>query len=373
MCAVLSYQHAVAIEPGSGPSPSAVHTLRVTAEYWLSEAGRKAALLAGQDGRARQSLPIDVPIARLHLISVDARGLPRLKLQPRYERRASDEIVRIAGGPTYDSPPTLEDLFTLAARNYELERVYEAQRAAITAQRIEAERELRARVTQAFLGDPAQRALPHPAPTPTRCFVMTERGRRLFDIIADDGVARELPPEAHRRFRADLRVRRERNQAAHAAQLALHEEKSRALATWIAAFGTADQQARLAAGVLPVEEAIEAMTDQSFEAARDYTRYTRDGASRLQAHLRQHSGYEAALVMPADLVVASAPAATATQGQWSLAQGLRGALPEATVFLRTHRLSWRRDLQAPMLTLHSAVAVQKAGLFTLRREYAVPD
>jgi hypothetical protein len=373
MCAVLSYQHAVALEPSAVPSPSAPHTLRVTAEYWLSEAGRKVALLAGQDGRARQILPIDVPIARLHLIAVDARGLPRLKLQPRYERRASDEIIRIAGSPTYDAPPSLEDLYALAARNYELERLYEAQRAAVTARRLEAERELRARVTQAFLGDPAQRALPHPAPTPTRCFVLTERGRRLFDISEDDGVARELPPEAHRRFRADLRARRERNRETHATQRVLHDEKGRALGTWIAAFGTADQQARLAAGVLPVDEAIEAMTDHAFEAARDFARYTRDGASRLQTHLRQWSGYDAAVVMPADLVVASSPAPTATQGQWSLVQGLRAALPEAAVFLRTHRLSWRRDPQAPMLTLHSAVAVQKVGLFTLRREYAAPD
>lgn len=41
------------------------------------------------------------------------------------------------------------------------------------------------------------------------------------------------------------------------------------------------------------------------------------------------------------------------------------------MFLRTHRLAWRRDARAPSLTVHSAVAVQRVGLFTLRREFAV--
>jgi hypothetical protein len=373
MCAVLSYQLATGVESPAAAPAGAPRALRVTAVYWLSETGRKAALLAGQDGQARQALTIDVPVARLHLVTVDARGVPRLKIQPRYERGAGDQIVRITGAPTYDSPPTVEELYAFAARNYELERLYEAQSTAARTQRAEVERELRARITQMFLSDPAQRALPHPAPTPTRCFILAERRRLLFDVNTDEGFAHQLPPEAHRRFRADLRARRERNQETHTAQLALHEEKRRAIATWISACGTPDQQARLAAGVLPFDEAIEAMTDHAFAGATQYARYARDGAARLQTYLRQHSGYEDALVTLGDLTIATAPAATATQGQWGTLQKLRSALPEATVFLRAHRLAWRRDLRAPALTVHSAVAVQKAGLFTLRREYAAPD
>ena len=49
----------------------------------------------------------------------------------------------------------------------------------------------------------------------------------LFDASTDLGPAREVPLEAHRRFRADLRARRERNQQERDAQLALHEEKKR--------------------------------------------------------------------------------------------------------------------------------------------------
>lgn len=347
--------------------------LRVSAVYWLSEAGRKAALLAGLDGRARQAPTIDVPLARLHLVTVDAAGVPRLMLHPQYERRGDEQIVRLETAPTFDTPPTLDDLFAIAARNYELASLYDAQRTGVRAQRLDAERELRARVTQAFLADPAQRALPHPAPTPTRCLVQTERGRRLFDAKTDDGLARDLPPEAHRRFRADLRARRERNAEVVAAQRTLHEQKMQAIAVWIEMHGTPDQQARQAAGVLPIDEAIEAMTDQAFVVTSGCERYAHDGTARLQTYLRAHPGYEGAVVTTVDLVVFTTQPPTATKAQWALLQQLRSSLPEANVFLRAHRLAWRRDARAPSLTVHSAVVVQRVGLFTLRREFAAPD
>ena len=49
-------------------------TLSVSAVYHLSEAGRKASLLAGGDGKAVQRLTLQVPATRLHLVSVDLNG-----------------------------------------------------------------------------------------------------------------------------------------------------------------------------------------------------------------------------------------------------------------------------------------------------------
>jgi len=57
-------------------------TLRVTATYTLSESGRKASLLAGGNGRADQTIDLDMPGNRLHLVTVDADGHARLKLRP---------------------------------------------------------------------------------------------------------------------------------------------------------------------------------------------------------------------------------------------------------------------------------------------------
>jgi hypothetical protein len=251
-------------DPASTGPVEAVRTLAVQAIYHLSEEGRKAALLAGQDGRAVQQVTLHVPANRLHLVAVNAQGQARLKLRPRYDMNGDQRIVRVDAAPIYDAPPTLDDLFRQAARNHELERVYLAERGALRARRRETDRDRRAQIAQAFLNDPAQRALAHPPPNPKRCVLVGEHGRMVFDIATDDGAARLVPPEAHRRFRTDLRARDQRRQEQRAAELAVHQEKTRLLAEWIAAHGTPDQQARQAAGLLPVQEALESMADHTF-------------------------------------------------------------------------------------------------------------
>lgn len=347
-------------------------TLAVTATYLLSEEGRKASLLAGGDGRAVQELTVQVPTNRLHLVSVDANGVARLKLRPRYEMNGEQRVVRIDAPPTYDSPPEIEDLFREAARNHQLERAFETERRSAKAKRREADRERRAQLANAFLSDPTQRALVHPAPTAKRCYLATNDGRVLFDVNTDETPARDVPLEAHRRFRADLRARREQNLKTRAEQLALHEEKKRFIAEWIVVHGTPDQQARQAAGVLPLEEAIESITDAAFVVMANRPRYERDGVEQLQAHLRRFPQYVTAVVTSTDLVVTSKDATQATAPQWALTQELRAALPDATVALRLHRLAWKRDAQAPPLSFYGVLVTHRVGPFTLRREYAAP-
>lgn len=356
----------------SASPPETARLLAVTATYLLSEEGRKASLLAGGDGRAVQQMSIQVPTSRLHLVTVDDEGVARLKLRPRYERDGEQQVIRTDAPPMYDSPPSLEDLYREAARNHELERAYHQQRTAVRTERRETQRQFRAQLAQAFMSDRVQRALVHPAPSPKRCYLTAERGRVLFDVNTDEGIAREVPPEAHRRFRADLRARREQNLHQRAEQLALYEEKKRLIAEWIAAHGTPEQRGRQAAGVLPMAEAIEAMTDEAFGVIGDRPRYLRDGAERLQAHLRQSPQYATAVVTSADLVVTSKNAAQATAAQWALVQELQAALPDATIVLRVHRLTWKHDLQAPTLTINGVLVTRKVGPFTLRREYAAP-
>ena len=98
-------------------------TLMVTAVYHLSEEGRKASLLDGGDGRAVQEVKMSVPTHRFHLVSVDADGAARLKLQPRYVLDAEQNVRRSDGPPVYDVPPSPEDLLRDAARNHQLVRL----------------------------------------------------------------------------------------------------------------------------------------------------------------------------------------------------------------------------------------------------------
>lgn len=355
------------------PGPDVARTLSVTAIYLLSENGRKASLLSGGDGRALQQIALQVPATRLHLVSVDKQGVARLKLRPRFEQDGESGIVRTDAAPLYDAPPTIDDLYRAAAKNHELEGAYFAERTAARTTRRDTDQQRRERVAETFLADKGQRAVAHPPPSSKRCYVVTDQGRLLFDVATDQGLAKDVPPEAHRRFRADLRTREDHNRQARAAQLALHEEKKRCIAAWIAANGTDEQQARQAAGVLPMQEAVEAMTDQAFVAINERPLYTRDGAERLQAFLRQWPSYADVVISSLDLLVTSTHAVKATKTQWALVQEIQTARPDASVTLRVHRLAWKQHHEAPALVVFGVLVTCKVGPFTLRREYAAPE
>jgi len=350
--------------------PDASRTLSVAVTYLLSEDGRKALLLAGGDGRAVQRLTVDVPSNRLHLVSVDNDGSARLKLRPQYRRDVNVQIVRIDEDPTYDAPPTLEELFRAAAENHQLERAYHAERQAAVLKRRDVDRARRAQLAQTFLADQTQRALVHPAPTSKRCFLTSDQGRVLFDVTKDDGPAKEVPPEAHRRFRTDLRARRDENMRTRAAQLALHEEKLRVAGEWIANHGTPEQQARQAAGALPLAEAIEAMTDQAFSVLCDWPRYEHDGVSRMRDLLRTHPEHRNVVLHEPDLVFTSVDAHKMTAAQFAVVSELRRLLPHATVTLRLHRAAWRTRPEVALPPVCGILVVLRLGPFTFRREYA---
>src|SRR3954463_6371628 len=108
-------------------STEAARTLAVTANYLLTEDGRKASLLAGGDGRSLQQITLQVPANRLHLVSVDKQGVARLKLRPRFEMDTTG-IVRIDTAPLYAVPPTVDELYRGAAKSHELEAAYFSQR-----------------------------------------------------------------------------------------------------------------------------------------------------------------------------------------------------------------------------------------------------
>lgn len=346
--------------------------LSVVAEFVLSEAGRKASLLAGGDGRARQRVAVSVPVARLHLVAVSLEGVARLKLHPHFEQADDQRVIRHDTPPAYDAPPTVDELFRDAARNYELERAYQNQRSSRDGQRRDKGYDFRAQLAEAFFADLTQRAMTFPVPSPRQCYLATPRGRVLFDRAKDTGRARDLPHEAHRRFRADLLTEAERRRQAHATQTAVWDAKKRMVDEWVAAHGNEEQRGRHAAGVLPMREVVAALTDDAFACLADHPHYALDGAAVLQAHLRERTGRADLVVSPADLIVVGEDADSATAAQWEVVRRLQAAVPDGTVTLRSHRLSWRREPNSPSLTVFGALVTRKVGPFVLRREFAAP-
>src|SRR5688500_3589236 len=102
-------------------SVESARTLSVTADYRLSEAGRKASLLSGGNGHAEQRVKIAVPLTRLHLVHVDNNGVARLKLRPQFKLNTDQRIIKIKFAPVYDHPPTLDELFQDPVPTYVVE------------------------------------------------------------------------------------------------------------------------------------------------------------------------------------------------------------------------------------------------------------
>ena len=365
-------RHSGAFPATSTPVPAATQTLVATASYLLSEDGRKASLLAGGDGRALQQVTLDVPENRLHLVSVDRQGVARLKLRPRFEMNGGG-IVRIDTAPVYDAPPNAEDLYRAAARNHELETAYDAQRDAHRSRRTDDERTRRQHLAESFFADKAMRAVSNPPPTPRACYLTTDRGLLLFDIATDLGLAKDLPPEAYRRFRADQRAHEEKVRQDQIAQAALHEEKKRFVATWIAENGTAEEKTRHAAGVLPMAEVVKRITDRVFAPIDTRPEYVRDGAQRLQTFIRTVTGAADTIIRPADVVVRSTHALMATAQEWAAIREIQAALPSAQVVLRHHQLRSRRHHGVPSLVTIGVLVTMGYGPFILRREYVVSN
>lgn len=355
------------------PTPDGSRALTVAAVYHLSETGRKASLLQGGDGHTVQRLQVSVPSNRLHLVAVNARGEARLKLSPRFELDQAQRVRRIEEPPAYDAPPTVDQLFRDAARNHEMERAYEAEHLSWRVKRREAERDWRNEVAASFLADPAQRAMVHPSPSPTRCVITTSRGRVQFDARDQELPSRDVPAEAHRRFRADLQNTRAVRQAQVAEGERVHEERKQAIAAWVAAHGTPEQRARHAAGLLPMAEALEAATDAAFAALADYPRYVRDRGLCLQESLRQSPRFADAVVTASDFKSIGRRATRATPAQWARLQEMRAAVPAATVVLQTRELVWLVDPHAPHLIQYTLVVSQAVGALQLRRDYLAPD
>ena len=248
------------------PAPAdAARALTVGAEYRLSETGRKASLLNGGDGRADQQVTLTLPATRLHLVRVSKDGVARLKLRPQLQikRRATD---RQNQGEA-DLRPSANDRRVAPGRCSQprigkgVLRPARPQHRSLAARRISNWLEETARE---FLNDPARRAIVHPSPTSRRCQVITSRGTVHFDVKHDFGLARQVPLEAFRRYQNDLRIRNGQSAIQREHDQAVHSERQRLMREWVEAHGTLDQRERLAAGMLPDSEWINAVADSTF-------------------------------------------------------------------------------------------------------------
>ena len=106
--------HAVA-HPAPDPlrACASAPDLSVSVVHHLSEAGRKASLMAGGDGKGVQRLTVQVPSTRLPWSPLASCGQPAWK-HSRTSERVEGQVLRHDDPPVFDSPPTVDRLFHLA-------------------------------------------------------------------------------------------------------------------------------------------------------------------------------------------------------------------------------------------------------------------
>jgi len=354
------------------PTRDGRRTLNVIATYRLSEEGRKLSLITGGDGRAVQQETIVAPANRLHLVSVSADGVAMLRLSPQYHLNASLGIVKNDAPPIYDAPPSVEELFKDAARNHQLERAYNVERGQSRDKIHETKFEAHQRLAERFLNRPEMRALRHPKPTPRQCYVSVNGRPVLFDTKQHRDLARQVPPEAYRRFMADEHASHERGMEVFTREAALHDERVRFTSEWVATHGTYDQRARHASGMLSLKEVLEALADEAFAMIRR-PHYTYDGVAWLQRHLRRFPKYSRLEIAKGDVAVTTTRAETATEAHWALRLELEAAIPDAKLTMRIHRLALKSDSTAPRLTQRGVLVFKAVGPFTVKREWLVTD
>lgn len=355
------------------PAVEPQRTLKVRAEYRLTETGRKASLLNGGNGQARQRVTLTLPSTRLHLVQVARDGTATLKLRPQFKLNAEQRIVLIDSRPSFDHVPTVDELLQAAARNHELERAFFGQKTTARVSRREAYAEFIEETAREFLADPTRRAIVHPTPSTRKCQLATARGPIYFFSNYGSTTVRQVPLEAYKRFRNDLRIRHGQVQLQRDHDVTINAERRRLMDEWVAAHGSPDQRERFAAGAMPKAEWLAAAADCTFQALSAMPIYDSNGARTLQDFLRQLPTHASVVVTYADYRVVTKPLTTATPVQWDWMQYARRHVTNANVHLRERELIWNGDARAPRHRTVTLLVTTKLGPLTLRREFTVPE
>ena len=98
-----------------------------------------------------------------------------------------------------------------------------------------------------------------------------------------------------------------------------------------------------------------------------------DGPKRIQQAITQVTSRNDTVVSAADVIVTNVDAETMTASQWAAVSELRNTVPDATVVLRMHTVSWKPDRTITVGPFFGILVTQCVGPFTLRREFAVVD
>lgn len=179
-----------------------------------------------------------------------------------------------------------------------------------------------------------------------------------------DAKRAELKAEQKRRDREvaqEAEFIRRRQEEAEARKRAQAAAKQAQIATWVAKHGSQSQKERLAAGLLPEQEAIDALRDEAFAALAAHPLYNRLVSEDVEH--KDECPYS-------EVSYDSSDAEDATEAQFEALKQIKSALPTAVVTLRTHTAECANCKATT--TRAGILVVLTVGEFEFRREFAVP-
>ena len=122
--------------------------------------------------------------------------------------------------------------------------------------------------------------------------------------------------------------------------------------------------------MLPIEEAIEAITDHTFAAVANFRRYVPDGMRRLQELLDQRNPQQRIV----DLAGRRAGEQRRRRDDDRSTVGCSSTNSDARCRTRpscsaSTRISWKKDASVAIAPCFGVLVSQRVGPFTLRREF----
>lgn len=356
-------------------------TIIATVYFRLSEAGQRAALLAGKPAMREQSIAGEIPIADLDMCAIQPDGTVICKECRTYTAtyHYSGSGMNLSGKTeaiTLDAPPAsaAELLAQIRMDSERSKAEAESKIAAEAAERtakVAAHLEAETAAIKRFLrdqdsrGEVAYNGLRLYAGDGICDVTGSVPGGRAIIISTEHPQYVEVEAEAKRRNAADIEAKQRAETESAAAKLA-------AIRAWLRAHGTQNQLARFEADLLPEAELVEAMSEVSFAPLASYPLYRK--LTEREIRDAAQDKYAEVLDSEPDIAVKfrTVDPESLTAEQWDALQAMRAAMPGATIEPKLHEGTLdSNDVPWGVVERTSAIATITVAGVKLRREYAL--
>jgi hypothetical protein len=343
-----------------------------TFEYLLTQAGQRASLLAGGDGKSTQRVEGKISLADAEALGIEFKDgdLERRKYYVRtgdvekYQNgkertyAQKDNVYGDFVKARYDEPQTFESLLTDSLRfieeqNQTIGRLKE-EWATVERLYFENSPEIEARKNRNYN------------------YPEIVWNDKVFEFSSNHlPVYQEFKRREQEKITARETAEREKKEQEAREKAEREAAKVQFIAAWVAEKGSDNQQERHAASLLPRDEVLEVIKIEAFAALSEFAEYEKItfGEVRGLCDERCACNYETCKI---DCSAEDADAVSASE--WDQIKAMKAILPDATFTLREHEcLCDDDDCKTGTIERKGLYVKRVVGPFTFNKEFAVTE